>query len=94
MQVRPTRILNKVLAAVIGAGIGPAVVGILVWLLSLAGVPVPDYVQTYFNGIMSAILAGVSAYYTQIAPGEMMLVGEQPPVEVSSPVVNVTETQD
>jgi hypothetical protein len=93
MQVRPTRILNKVLVGAIGAGIGPALVVVVVWLLSLAGVIVPDNVQQALSIAVSAVLSAIAAYYTPIAPGEITLVGEQPPVEVSTPVVNVTETQ-
>lgn len=94
MTVKPTRILNKVLTGAIGAGIGPALVVILVWLLSRAGVQLPDNVQNALNSIVGAVLAALAAYYTPLAPGEVQIAGEMPPVAVQTPSVVVNEVSE
>lgn len=93
MNVQPTGILRKVAFAAIGAGVGPALVVLIVWLLSLAGVTMPLHVQAALGVILATLLSLAAGYQTAIIPGEVQIVGVQPPVEVSSPVVNVTETR-
>jgi hypothetical protein len=92
MRVKPNGILNKVSLGSVGAGAGSALVVLITWLLSLAGVDMPLYVQAALMVILAALGSLLTAYFTPIAPGEVRIIGTQPPMQVQTPVVHVTET--
>jgi hypothetical protein len=93
MRVKPNGILNKVSLGSVGAGVGSALVVLIVWLLSLAGVDMPLYVQAALVVIVTALGSLIAGYLTPIAAGEVQITGRQPPMQVQTPVVHVTETE-
>jgi hypothetical protein len=94
MRVKPNGILNKVSLGSVGAGVGSALVILITWLLSLVGVVVPLDVQAALVVILAALGSLIAAYLTPIAPGEVRIIGTQPPMQVQTPVVHVTETPE
>lgn len=59
----------KVTAAASGAGVGSAVIAIVVWILSLQGITVPTSIVDALGVIVAAVLAFIAGYMTPSPKG-------------------------
>jgi hypothetical protein len=65
---------SKVMAATMGAGVGSALVVILVWLLQNAGIMLPDRVTDALSVVVTALLGFASGWVTPPGAGETNII--------------------